>query len=91
MIAKPLMVLSGRLGPIRWVAQPVGGAQHVAVGFFSKLEEQIGFGAVRLGERELPVADGAGVILLCHRSTQRNISTMDLSTDDRIGSRLASG
>jgi hypothetical protein len=91
MIEKPLLVaLSGRLGP-RWVAQPVGGAQYVSVGFFSKLQEQIGFGAVRFGERELPVADGPGLVFLCHGSTQRNISTMDLSTDDRIGSRLASG
>ena len=61
MIEKPLiMTLSGRIGP-RWVAQPVGGAQHVAVGFISKLQEQIGFGTVRLGERELPVADGPGL------------------------------
>jgi hypothetical protein len=81
MIEKPLMLaLSGRLGP-RWMAQPVGGAQHVAVGFFSKLQEQIGFGTVRLGERELPVADGPGLVFLCHGSTQRNISTLGLSTD----------
>ena len=66
-------------GPVwRATANPIGRAEHVAVRFVGKLQQQISFGAVRLGKRELPITSGTLMVLEGHgdHSTQP-IGTLD--------------
>ena len=64
----------------RAAANQIGRAEHVAVRFVGKFQQQISYGAVRLRKRELPITNGTGMVLRGHRDA----STQPIGTLDQL-------